>query len=245
MQRLAGDFLVKRVVSVYGQGGATTELYELPNGQWQFGKGRDAVVVTDLSQVAGLDEGTQTAVAAWLERTKGLPKLAAVQQGQTPLLAGETVKDRLSQAIANMPSDVAARLLLAVESVMGPVADSLSQAQQANHHSDGYGQGEGLAAPGSVSAGFVLPPGGWWADPTNKAGGYFTPDFEVRDERGQPSARWHPTPEFEAFTETASDTVAGPKGAEMDDVDKEIAKERQACGVDEPVGAGRKSGRRR
>ena len=245
MQRLAGDFLVKRVVSVYGQGGATTELYELPNGQWQFGKGKDAVVVTDLSQVAGLDEGTQTAVAAWLDRTKNMPKPTAVQQGQTPLLAGDSVKDRLSQAITNMPNEVAARMLLAIEQVMGPVADSLKQGAQINHHSDGYGQDQDMAAPGSVQpAAFQLPDGAKWAQPGNPASGYLTPDYEVKDERGQPSMRWHPTPAFHAFSDRANDTAAGPKGADLSDVEMEMERERKARGV-EKVGAGRSTGKRR
>lgn len=232
MQRLAGDFLVKRVVSLYGQGGATTELYELPNGQWQFGKGKDAVVVTELSQVAALDPGTQADVAAWLERTKSLPKPAAVQQGQTPLLAGGSVKDRLSQAIANMPNEIAARLLLSIEQVLGPVADSLKQGAQVNHHSDGYGQDQMMAAPGSVeSAAFQLPEGARWAQPGNPASGYLTPDFEVKDERGQPSMRWHPTPDFHAFADAAHDSVAGPKDADLTDVEQEMAKERVARGV--------------
>ena len=232
MQRLAGDFLVKRVVSLYGQGGATTELYELPNGQWQFGKGKDAVVVTELSQVATLDAGTQADVAAWLDRTKNLPKPTAVQQGMTPLLAGDSVKDRLSQAITNMPNEIAARLLLSIEQVLGPVADSLKQGAPVNHHSDGYGQDQMMAAPGSVEASpFQLPEGARWAQPGNPASGYLTPDFEVKDERGQPSMRWHPTPDFHAFTDHAADTAAGPKGASLTDVEQEMEKERSSRGV--------------
>lgn len=237
MQRLAGDFLVKRVVTLYGPGGATTELYELPNGQWQFGKGRDAVVVTSLEQVAGLDAGTQKDVAAWLERTKG-QALQAVQQGQTPLLAGETARDRLGRAIAMMSDEVVNRLLTAVEQTIGPVADSILQSTPVNHHSEGYGQDQAMAAPGDVTARpFTLPPGARYCDPGKPEAGYLVPDPEIRDERGQPTLRWHPTPAFESFVEQAADVKS--------DIEQEMAAEREKHADKELVGAGRAKTRRR
>jgi len=249
MQRLAGDFLVRRTVKVYGQGGAVTELYELPNGQWQFGKGRDAVVVRSLDQVSALDESTKKDVEAWLERTKHRPAPEPIQQGQTPLLAGETVKDRLSQAINNMPNEIAARLLLAVEQTLGPVADSLKQSAPINHHSDGYGQDMGMPAPASVDAGgFSLPAGARWANPNNPASGYLMPDMEVRDEKGNPTTRWHPTPDFHAVTEQPEPVpiadTAPLKVHVPDDIEKEIAQERRSRGTSDLVGAGRRSRRR-
>ena len=232
MQRLAGDFLGKRMIPMPLPGGGMAELWELPNGQWQIGKGRDAVVITSMEQVQDVTDGSAKAsIAQWIERTKGMT-VAAVQQGQTPLLAGETVKDRLSQAIANMPNEIAARILGSIEQVLGPVADSLSQGPQVNHHSDGYGQDQMMAAPCSVeSAPFQLPEGARWAQQGNPAAGYLTPDFEVKDERGQPSMRWHPTPDFHAFTDHAADTAAGPKGASLTDVEQEMEKERSSRGV--------------
>lgn len=234
MQRLAGDFLVKRVVAIYGQGGATTELYELPNGQWQFGKGRDAVVVRSLDDVSMCDAGTQKDVAAWLDRTKNRPTPEPVQQGQTPMLAGETVKDRLSQAIAHMPDDAVARVLGAIEQVMGPIADSLKQAAETNHYSDGYGQDQGMHAPASVP--FQLPEGARWVDQNRPESGYYTFNPEVTDERGHPTAKWNPTPEFHAMTtrpepvpvvETTPLNVHVPQ----DDVAKEMSRERAKRGV--------------
>jgi hypothetical protein len=51
MQRLAGNFLVNRMVMLHIGNGNISELYELPNGQWQFGKDRDATVIQRLDQV--------------------------------------------------------------------------------------------------------------------------------------------------------------------------------------------------
>ena len=65
-----------------------------------------------------------------------------------------------------------------------------------------------------------------------------------KDERGQPSMRWHPTPAFHAFSDRANDTAAGPKGADLSDVEMEMERERKARGV-EKVGAGRSTGKRR
>lgn len=247
MQRLAGDFLVKRTVKVYGQGGAVTELYELPNGQWQFGKGRDAVVVRSLDQVSALDESTKKDVEAWLERTKHRPAPEPIQQGQTPLLAGETVKDRLSQAINNMPNEVAARMLLAIEQTLGPVADSLKQSAPINHHSDGYGQDLSMPAPASVGGGFVLPEGARWANPNNQASGYLMPIPGVKDEKNVPVMAWHPTPDFHAITEQpeplpVADTT--PLNVHVPDaIEKEMAQERRSRGAADLVGAGRRSRR--
>lgn len=238
MQRLAGDFLVKRSVMVYDKSGNTAEIYELPNGQWQFGKGRDAVVITDMGQIehiaGSIDANTKATIAAWVEKIKNRPTPEAVQQGQTPLLEGVSARDRLSTAISRMSDEVANRLLLAIESTLGPVADSLSQEAQANHHGGHYGD-PGAHAP--ATTGFTLPEGSKWADPQNPASGYLSPDYQIKDERGQPTMRWHPTPEFNAVVEASSDGRS-PVEVEMDE-------ERQKHQEREPVGAGRTSARRR
>lgn len=221
MQRLAGDFLVKRCVQAYIQDEKTkqsniVELYELPNGQWQFGKGRDATVVTSVDQVKEFDEGTQTAVAAWLDRIKHLPTAPPVVQGETPILFGESARDRLGRAISCMSEEVVNRLLMAVEQTIGPVADSLTQGQQVNHYSDGFGQDQGNHPPGPVA--FQLPEGAWWAEEGRPVAGYFTPYTVIKDElgniieqrmitdgKGKTKPQWHPTPEFESYVAQSSD----------------------------------------
>lgn len=235
MQRQAGEFLCKRSFTLYGQGGAVVELYELPNGQWQFGKGRDATVVQSMSEVSMVtDQKVLADIAAWLERTKDLPKVP-VQQGQTPLLAGESVKDRLGRAINLMSEEVAARLLNAIEQTLGPVADSLTQPAPVNHHSDGFGQDQQVHAPGSVEPQrWQLPDGAEWADPSNPAAGYLTPIPGLMDDHGVPMKAWHPTPAFNQFVESATD--------EKSEIEREMEAERQKHADPELVGAG--SGRR-
>lgn len=226
MQVLAGGFHVKRSHIVYEPGGISRELFELPNGQWQFGKGRDASVITSLEDIAAVtDHNIRSAVEAWLERTKG-QALQPVQQGATPLLAGTTVKDKLSLAISRMPEDVAARLLGSIEQVLGSVVDSISQADTVNHHGDGYGQDQAVIPPGAVP--FNLPEGAIWAQPGNPTAGYLVPDLEIKDERGKPSMRWHPTPQFEQFIQAAPEKT--PVEIEMDE-EREKHQERELVGA--------------
>lgn len=209
MQRIGNDFFVKRSVQIYSQdnGGMIKELFELPSGQWQFGKGRDAQVVTTLEQVKEFDEGTQTAVQKWLDRTKNQPvPQPIIAGGPTPMLAGDSVRDRLGRAISMMSEEVVNRLLTAIESTVGPVADSITQEAPINHHSDGFGQDQHTPVPGAVP--FTLPEGAWWAEQGRPEVGYYTVDPEVKDERGQPTKRWHATPQFHAYVEQAPEKTS-------------------------------------
>ena len=228
MQRLAGDFLVKRSCVTYDKdNGNMIELYELPNGQWQFGKGRDAKVVASLDDIAMVsDPGIRKSVEDWLERTKG-QAMQPVQQGATPLLAGETVRDRLSQAISKMPEEVVARLLMSIEQVVGPVADSITAQAPVNHHGDGYGQDQGMVPPAMVP--FTLPQGARWAQDGRPEAGYLAPDSNITDEKGRPSMQWHPTPQFSSFVDAAP---------EKTDIELEMEAEREKHQDRELVGAG-------
>lgn len=256
MQRIGNDFLVKRSVQIYSQdgGGMIKELFELPNGQWQFGKGKDAQVVTSLEQVKEFDEGTQTAVSKWLERIKHQPTPQPVTAGgPTPVLAGDTARDQLSRAISKMPEEVVNRLLTAITQTMGPVADSITQESPINHHSDGFGQDQNnppLPEGASVipRATDVLPEGAWWADPGNKAAGYFTHDYEHMEKAKLPSGeivdvptrKWHPTGSFQRMQYEAPEKTA----AELE-MDVERAKRQEEEQEREVVTAGIRPRRRR
>lgn len=236
MQRLAGDFLIKRSFVAYGEGGNMVELFELPNGQWQFGKGRDATVITSMEQIAMVsDPNIRKSIEAWIEKTKG-QSLQAVQQGAMPLVAGETVRDRLSHALSRMPEEAVARILGSIEQVMGPIADSLSMPPATNHYSDGFGQDKPAAPPASIP--FVLPEGAKWAQEGNPASGYLVPDMSITDEKGQHPMRWHQTPQFAQFLETTPDKSAIE--IEMD-AEREKHQERELVGA----GSGRSRTRRR
>ena len=237
MQRLAGDFLVKRMAVLYGASGNTKELYELPNGQWQFGKGRDAQVVRSVEDIAGVgDPNIVQDVEAWLERTKNRPAPEAVQQGMTPLLTGETPKDRLGRAISQMSEEVVSRLLNAIEQTMGPIADSITQGESINHHSAGYGQDQGMHAPATTeSQAFVLPPDCKWCDPTRPSSGYLQPipggDGSPRlDDHGVPMMSWHPTPEFHDLM-SQPEPVSVAEMVPTSGVEREMEEERSRHGV--------------
>ncbi len=231
MQRLAGNFIIKRSFISYGSDGNMVELYELPNGQWQFGKGRDATVITSMEQIAMVsDPAVRKDIEAWIERSKG-QSLQAVQQGAMPLLAGDTVRDRLSTALSRMPEEAVARILGSIEQIMGPIADSLSTSAETNHYSDGFGQDQEYRPPATIP--FTLPEGAKWAQEGRPEGGYLTPDTTVRDEKGKPTMRWHPTPQFAQFVDTAP---------EKTDIEIEMAAEREKHQDQELVGSG--SGRR-
>lgn len=227
MQRLAGNFLVgARTFIVYDKGNMV-ELYQLPNGQWQFGKGRDATVVTSMEQVSMVtDPAILKDVEAWIARTKG-QALQPIQQGATPLLAGETVRDRLSQALGRMPDEAVARILSSIEQVMAPIADSLSMPVATNHYSDGYGQDQGIVPPAAIP--FTLPEGARWAREGRPEQGYLTPDPSgLTDEKGQPAMRWHQTPQFLQAVDAAPDKT---------DIEIEMAAEREKHQDRELVGA--------
>lgn len=208
------------------------ELFELPNGQWQFGKGRDATVITSMEQIAMVsDPGIRKDIEAWIEKTKG-QALQPVQQGGSPVVGGETVQDQLIYAITHMPGDAQARMLEAIKQVMQPIAHSLAQPAPANHYSDGFGQDQQLPPPASIP--FVLPEGAKWAQEGNPASGYLVPDLTMTDEKGQHPMRWHQTPQFTQFLETAPDKTS---------VELEMEAEREKHQERELVGAG--SGRSR
>lgn len=214
MQRLAGDFTVKRIVTTYSTqgGGVIVELYELPNGQWQFGKGKDAVVVTSLEQVAEFDASTKDAVAKWLDRVKVLPTppTAVVQGGQPSSFTGESSRDQLARLLSRIPDSVVDRLLGAITQTLEPIADSLTQPDPINSHAGSFGDASTLP-PGAIP--FTLPEGASWADPARPESGYFTLDYEHTEKaqfpdgqvRDAPSRRWHPTPQFKAFVQNAMD----------------------------------------
>lgn len=225
MQRLSGNFLVNRVAMVHIGDGNIVELYELPNGQWQFGKGRDATVITSMEQVENFDPNTKEAVAKWLALVaeKNL-KPVAMQAGVEANKSAESPHDRLTKRISEMNPETVARLLLAIENTLGPTDDSRKQGEQVNSHADGFGQDAENFAPGDTAQPFELPAGAIWADPRNRASGYFTLDDENKDGRGIAAKKWHPTPEFQAFLdkpETFSTIDA------IDPVAAEMALERQ------------------
>lgn len=244
MQRLSGDFTVKRIVTTYSTqgGGVIIELYELPNGQWQFGKGKDAVVVTSLEQVEAFDQSTKEAVGKWLDRVKALPTPPApVVQGGTPSsLTGESSRDQLSRLLSRIPDNVVDRLLGAITQTLEPIADSLTQPEPANSHSGGFGDGSTIP-PAAVP--FTLPEGAMWVDPSRPESGYFTLDYEHTEPAKMPdgklvevpSRRWHPTPQFETFTQQVPDKTAIE--LEMDQ-EREKFHAEQSDRDEELVGAG-------
>jgi hypothetical protein len=245
MQKQAGDFLVSRTLTLFKPGGDTIEVYELPNGQWQIGKGRDATVITSLDQVqladaAGhplIDANSRASLEAWVTKMQSQTPPTPVLQGQTPVLAGVSARDQLSQAIANMPEEVVNRLLTAVVQTVGPVADSIKQGLEINSHGDGYGH----TAVSPPAPAFQLPPGARWNDPNNRAAGYLTPMGMV-DEKGIPMEQWHPSPEFAALQDKPEPTPI------METAPLHVhVPEPPARGAEELVGAGssRRSTRRR
>lgn len=197
MQRLSGGFLVKQVVMYHVGAGDISELYELPNGQWQFGRGHGAKVVSSLEEVANLDVGTKEQVAKWLARVAE-QKLTpvAMQGGEQANIHTKDARGRLAQRIAHMSDEVVHRMLLSIEQTLGPIDESMNQSGPANSHSEGYGD-EGQFAPADTAVPFQLPAGGRWAQEHNPSAGYLTPLGSV-DEKGHPVMQWHPTPEFHA-----------------------------------------------
>jgi len=240
MQRLAGDFFVKRTATRFLTKGGSQELYELPNGQWQFGKGENATVVRSIEQVEGFPDEIMKDVGAWLERIKHAPSPMAVQQGRTPMIAGGNVKDKLGRAISLMPDEVAARLLNAFEQVLGPVADSLTQEIEVNSHADGFGQDQGFPSPGSVEErGFKLPAGSKWVNPSNQASGYLSPIPGLFDDHNIPMMAWHPTPEFHRMTTQPdpipiAETTPMPSfdDSQAEALEEELSRERELVGAD-------------
>jgi len=211
--------MVKRVMTIYVGDGNILDLYELPNGQWQFGKGRDARVVERLDDVAAFDEQTKKDVAVWLEKVKeSQVKPVAMQAGVQGNVSAESTHDRLIRRLENMSPEMEARILLAIENTVGPVEDSLHAGEHVNSHADGYGQGEPVHAPGQQQ--FVLPAGAVWADERTPAAGYYTHDEEIKDSKGQPTKRWHATPQFNETLEQpereSSLDVVDPVALEME-----------------------------
>jgi hypothetical protein len=206
MQRIGQDFVVKQSASVLKDGGITLELYELPNGQWQFGKGRDAKVVTSLEEVADFSEPVQKQVAEWLERRKNMPQAAPVIQGSVPQ-SGD-VGSKLLQAIGLMDPEMKAKLLHSIESVLGPVADSLTQAAPVNSHGDGFGQDQFVPELAAQIQAFVLPQGARYVDPNNQDAGYLSPSGRT-DDKGVPEMTWKPTPKYIRIQEGREEAITG------------------------------------
>lgn len=256
MQRLGDGFLVKRMIPMPLPGGGMADLYELPNGQWQFGKGREATVVTSMEQVADVtDANAKEAIAKWIDRTKSMPVQPVIGEGPKPVLSGHSTRDQLSRAIANMPEEAVNRILMAITQTMGPIADSITQEPQVNSYGDGFGQDLDIPVPGQP---FTLPPDAEWVNPSNPASGYYTPYVEVknhlgevidrtvvRDAKGNPSRHWNPTPAFHQALnrpEPVSYIDAHPtQEYQGKDAEQELEEERERA--KELVGAG--SGKRR
>ena len=247
MQRLSGDFTVKRIVTAYSEqrGGVIVELYELPNGQWQFGRGRDATTVKSMDEVEEFDPATKEAVSKWLDRIKALPSPPeAVIQGDKPAsLSVESSRAQLDRLMGKLPDSVIDRLLSSITQTIEPMADSLTQAYPANSHSGGFGDAS-TVPPGAVP--FMLPEGATWADPSRPESGYFTVDREhtekVRMPDGSiadvPAKQWHPTPQFETFTRQA------PDGTDVSSIESQMDREREQFHADHDedavgVGSGR------
>lgn len=192
MQRLSGNFLVKQVHTIHVGQGNIVDLFELPNGQWQFGKGHDAKVVTCMADVEPFGQNVKEQVEKWLAL------MAATKQIPAPMQAGgvpsQDARGRLASRIAHMSDEVVTRLLHSIEQTLGPIDESLLQNGPVNHHSEGYGD-EHQHAPADTAQPFVLPQGARWAQEHNPAAGYLTPMGSV-DEKGHPVMQWHPTPEF-------------------------------------------------
>lgn len=237
MQRTGRDFYQNRSAQIYSKAdGVIKEVIELPNGQWQFGRGRDAVVVTNIEEVKEFGEDVQTAVAKWLEKVKGMStQPQAVKEGPTPQLQGESVRDQLDQALRRMPDSALNRILHAITSTLGPEADSLAQGGPVNSHGDGFGQDQTFPAP-AATGGFTLPEGAWWAEEGRPEAGYYTFNPGVTDAKGRPTKQWHQTPQSLDVIEAAPDKT---------DVELEMEREREKFHEEQLVGAGRRTSRRR
>lgn len=268
MQRLAGNFLVNRVVMLHIGNGNISELYELPNGQWQFGKDRNATVVQRVEQVFKLpgqsrwanpqdfgagyytvtgrdaedhlveefhefgelgDVAVLRSVEAWIAKVKARASLPVpMQAGPHANVESDSPHARLHKRIENMSPEVVARLMLAIESTLGPVDDSMNQAGPANHYSEGYGDADNPAPGNTEAVGFRLPDGAKWAQEGNPGAGYLT-SLGAADEKGHPIMQWHPTPDFLDMTErpdTGSSLDTVPLKVHDPNLDQELAAER-------------------
>lgn len=186
MQRIGTDFIIKRSWNVLKAGGIMLELYEMPNDTLQFGKNRDAKVVTSLEEVTDFPGEVQALVSAQIERQKTRPIQSAVVEGAAQSGAIH-VGNRLAQAVAALDPIMQAKLLASIESIVGPVTDSLLQ-----------GQGPEAFVPGLGTTSmqpFLLPAGGKYVDPTRPDAGYLTLTGRS-DEKGRPEMAWHPTPQY-------------------------------------------------
>lgn len=267
MQRIGADFVVKSSVMALKPGGVTLELYEMPNGQWQFGKGKDAKVITRIEEVSGFSvvngekvpdfhESIITRVQQWLERVKHQPTPAPMVEGAAKATPDTALK--IVRAINAMAPEMQAKVLLAIESVVGPVADSLTQGELVNSHGDGFGQDQPIAAPARVP--FRLPEGSRYVDPANPSNGYLTPTGRS-DEKGHPEMMWRPTPDYlhiqgdkvEAVTDYDADRLARQPEREraLESASHELVDELEQARASAPspaeemVGAGTKERRRR
>lgn len=268
MQRLAGGFMVNRVVMLHVGNGNISELYELPNGQWQFGKDRDATVIQRIDQVfklpaqsrwvdgADISKGYLTVVGkdaqdqileefhpfgelgdvkvlqsleAWLLKVKARAEVPApMQAGPKGNQSSTSPRAMVHEYVDHMNDETVSRMLNSLEMTLGPIQDSLRAKGLENSHGDGYGDPETFAPGDTTVSEFQLPQGAEWVDPQRPASGYFTFDSNIRDERGQRTKNWHPTPEFERMAfraETGSSLDAIPPKVH-DPVQAEIEAER-------------------
>lgn len=261
MQRLGDGFLVKRMIPMPMPGGGSVYLYELPNGQWQFGRGKDATVVTNLDQVSEVsDESAKADIAKWIERTREM-KIAPVVEGPAPVLQGMSARDQLSHAISRMPEEAVNRILTAITQTMGPIADSITQGGQTNHYGDGFGQDQAVSTPGMVQpTPFQLPPDGQWVDEKNHAAGFYTPYMVVknaqgevvdrtvvRDAKGNPTKHWNPAPEFHQMVQSheSDSSIDAHPVMEYQGQEDEQGEERVSARELVGAGSGRKAGKRR
>ena len=206
--------MVKQIATIHVGQGDILDLYELPNGQWQFGTGRDAKVVEDISEVEKFGDGIVKQVSAWLEKVKALNlKPAPMQAGNMP---AESSAQRLKRRLDSMSPEMQERILLAIENSVGPADDSITA-------------GEGVEEePLPIGSGpFTLPEGAEWADDRNPANGYFTINQDIKDARGNATRQWHPTPEFHQLTD-GPDSASTVDAYDPAEADIELERQRQS-----------------
>jgi len=202
MQRVAGGFLQKRSAIVLkeqrdDQGrlifSQMTEVIELPNGVWQFGRGRDAVTITSVDQVSEFGEDIQTAVAQALKKMKQ-GKIKPPQPSKPMNRQQETSSEVLNFFKAMTPEQQE-RMLDLFRQTLSTTGDSVAQGPSINSHADGYGDQPPVPVGADIESSFVLPPGCKWSDPRDPRCGYLKPTG-IEDSHGQETYSWHETPEF-------------------------------------------------
>lgn len=241
MQRIGANFVIKQSWSVLKPGGITLELYEMPNGQFQFGKNQDAQVITSIEQVADFDPPTQARVAQRLAQQASLPPPIPVIDGLQQAPNAQDTATLLVRVVQALDPMTQAKLLENIQGFAAPLRDSVLQGQQ----------GEPAVLP-PARLPFVLPPSARYVDPNRPESGYLTPTGALDDHR-RPIDAWHPTPTYlidedrldtlragetapiTAFDAESRQVQAAPDSTPRPDVTEELA---QARSQKDLVGAG-------